>query len=174
MAFRDRPDRLSLQAKEYGLMTSSQFLTVLSQKPLQPQLDSALYSSLNRLSPLLKKAAEDFKKRSTKDLELVYSHGISYGIVRRNFSTEQKYTFRIELLPYSPIKPFLPYRVFKMQDFGNFGGWIHVWTNWWYRPESQEPFRTKMPKFRKFCPDKKGWFREFLGSNILASHATSV
>ena len=35
------------------------------------ELDSALFYSLNRLSPLLKKAAEDFKKRSTKDSELV-------------------------------------------------------------------------------------------------------
>ena len=70
MAFRDRPDRLSLlQVKEYALVTSSQFLTVLSQKPtLIPtglnlsEIDSASFSSLNRLSPLLKKAAEEFKK----------------------------------------------------------------------------------------------------------------
>ena len=34
MDFRDRPDRLSLlQVKEYALLTSLQFLTLLSQKP---------------------------------------------------------------------------------------------------------------------------------------------
>ena len=80
MAFRDRPDQLSLlQAKEYGLMTLSQFLTVLLQKPTSTptglylsESDSASFSSLDRWSPLLKKAAEDFKKRSsTKDSELL-------------------------------------------------------------------------------------------------------
>ena len=58
MAFRDQPDWLSLlQAKEYGLMILSQFLTVLSQKPTSTptglylsELDSASFSSLNRLS----------------------------------------------------------------------------------------------------------------------------
>jgi hypothetical protein len=76
MDFRNRPDRLSLlQVKEYALMTSPQFLTVLSQKPtLNPtglylsEIDSASFSTLNRLFPLLKKAGEEFKKRSTKEL----------------------------------------------------------------------------------------------------------
>lgn len=75
MTFRDHPDRLSLlQVKEYALMISSNFLTVLSQKPtLIPtglnlsEIDSAKFSSLNRISFQLKKAAEEFKKRSPKD-----------------------------------------------------------------------------------------------------------
>jgi hypothetical protein len=76
MDFRDRPDRLSLlQVKEYALMISSQFLTVLSKKPTSiptglniSEVDSASFSSLNRLSPQLKKAAEEFRKRGTKEL----------------------------------------------------------------------------------------------------------
>jgi hypothetical protein len=76
MVFRDRPDRLSLlQVKEYALMTSPQFLTVLLQKPtLNPtgldisEMDSTSFSSLNRLSPLLKKAVDEFKKRGAKEL----------------------------------------------------------------------------------------------------------
>ena len=79
MVFRDRPDRLSLlQVKEFALMISSQFLTVLSKKPtLIPtglnlsEVDSASFSSLNRLTPQLKKAAEAFRKRSTKEAQLV-------------------------------------------------------------------------------------------------------
>ena len=31
-------------------------------------------------------------------------------------------------------------------------------------------FRTKMPKFRKFCPDKNWRFREILGSNIYGDY----
>ena len=45
------------------------FLTMLSQKPTSKptglylsKMDSASFSSLNRLSPLLKKASEEFKK----------------------------------------------------------------------------------------------------------------
>ena len=76
MVFRDHPDRMSLlQVKEYAHITSSQFLTVLSQKPTSKptglylsEMDSASFSTLNRLSPLLKKASEEFKKRSTKEL----------------------------------------------------------------------------------------------------------
>ena len=76
MVFRDHPDRLSLlQVKEYAQMTSSQFLTVLSQKPTSKptgldlsEMDSALFSSLYKLSPLLKKASEEFKKRNTKEI----------------------------------------------------------------------------------------------------------
>jgi hypothetical protein len=55
-------------------MISSQFLTVLSQKPFSlptglnlSEVDSVSFSSLNKLSPQLKKAAEEFKKRSTKE-----------------------------------------------------------------------------------------------------------
>ena len=72
MTFRDCPDRLSLlQVKEYALMISSQFLTVLLQKlaliPTGPglnlsKMDSGSFSSLNRLSCQLKKAVEEFKK----------------------------------------------------------------------------------------------------------------
>jgi hypothetical protein len=52
-------------------------------------------------------------------------------------------------------------------------GWIHVRTNLAYRPEGQGTFRTKMPKFRKFCPDKNGGFREILGSNIYGDYPGS-
>ena len=38
----------------------------------------------------------------------------------------------------------------------NFRGWIHVRTNWGYRPECHGKCRTKMAKFRKFCMDKNG------------------
>ena len=76
MDFWDRPDQLSLlQVKEYALLTLPQFLTVLSQKPTSSptgiylsEMDSASFSSLNRLSPVLKKAVEEFKKQSTKEL----------------------------------------------------------------------------------------------------------
>ena len=78
LTFRDHPDRLSLlQVKEYALIISSHFLTVLSQKPTSiptglnlSEVDSGKFSSLNKLSPQLKKAAEEFKKRSKKDLDL--------------------------------------------------------------------------------------------------------
>ena len=49
-------------------------------------------------------------------------------------------------------------------------GWIGVRTNWAYRLGR---FRTKMPKFRKFCPDKNGRFREILGSNIYSYYQGS-
>ena len=42
-------------------------------------------------------------------------------------------------------------------DHGKFRnrGWIHVWSNWGYRPEGWGSFRSKMPKF---CVDKNGSF----------------
>jgi hypothetical protein len=42
-----------------------------------------------------------------------------------------------------------------------------------YRPEGQGSFRTKTPKFWKFCPDKNGGFREILGSNIYGDYPGS-
>jgi hypothetical protein len=53
--------------------------------------------------------------------------------------------------------------------------WIHVRTNWAYRPEGCGSFRTKMPKIRKFCPDKNGGFWEILGSNLYEDyHGSSL
>ena len=52
-------------------------------------------------------------------------------------------------------------------------GWINVQTNWAYWPEGQGSFQTKIPKIQKFCPDKKGAFREILGSNIYGDYQGS-
>ena len=40
--------------------------------------------------------------------------------------------------------------------FGIFRGWVHVRSNWGNWPEGQGSFRSKMPKFWKFCVDKNG------------------
>ena len=52
-------------------------------------------------------------------------------------------------------------------------GRIGVRTNWAYRLGGQGRFRTKMPKFRNFCPDKNWRFREILGSNIYRDYQGS-
>ena len=52
-------------------------------------------------------------------------------------------------------------------------GRIGVRTNWAYHLGGQGRFRTKMPKFRKFCPDKNGRFREIWWSNIYGDYQGS-
>ncbi|KAM6503057.1 hypothetical protein JOM56_003034 [Amanita muscaria] len=73
LTFRDRPERLALlNVKEYALITSPQFLLLLSHAPVVSSTgltlssdDSAAFMDLNKLSKNLKKVMEIFRRKKT-------------------------------------------------------------------------------------------------------------